>query len=98
MGLFSSKQPKTITDTTFMWNNNVIEITDNGYLQSKGLINMIRIPIRHIETVTYSIITTKPSISVEINIIGKGVILGSLLVGIDLKDEIQDWLIEKLEL
>lgn len=41
---------------------------------------------------------TKPSISVELRIIGKRTVLGHLAVGIDLKDEIQDWLVEKLDL
>ncbi len=33
--------------------------------------------------------------SVDLNIIGKGVILGIITVGIDLKDEVQDWLLKK---
>lgn len=97
MGLFSSKKPKTITENEFSWKDNIIEITEGGYLQSSGLINMVRIPLRHIETVTYSINTLKPSINVDLHIIGKGVVLGTLTVGIDLKDEIQDWLLDKLE-
>jgi hypothetical protein len=98
MSLFGSKaEGKTVTDTEFSWKKNNIRII-NGYLKSEGLINMVRIPIKHIETVTYVINTTKPSISVELRIIGKGTILGTLEVGIDLKDEIQDWLLEKLEL
>ena len=32
--------------------------------------------------------------SVDLNIIGKGVILGVITVGIDLKDEVQDWLLK----
>lgn len=97
MGLFGTKNPKTITDNSFSWKDNVIEITESGYLQSKGLINMVRIPVRHIDTVTYSISTTKPSMSVDLNIIGKGVVLGVITVGIDLKDEVQDWLLNKIE-
>ncbi|WP_242461741.1 hypothetical protein [Bacillus thuringiensis] len=34
----------------------------------------------------------------KINLIGKGVILRTIAVGIDLKDEVQDWLLEKLNL
>jgi hypothetical protein len=41
---------------------------------------------------------TKPSLSVDLQIIGKGTVLGTLAVGIDLKDEIQDWLVDKLDL
>lgn len=33
--------------------------------------------------------------SVNLNIIGKGVILGVITVGIDLKDEVQEWLLKK---
>lgn len=36
--------------------------------------------------------------SVDINLIGKSVVLGTIAVGIDLKDEVQDWLLEKLNL
>lgn len=35
--------------------------------------------------------------SVDLNIIGKGVILGVITVGIDLKDEVQDWLLKNIE-
>lgn len=35
--------------------------------------------------------------SVNLNIIGKGVILGFITVGIDLKDEVQDWLLKKMK-
>lgn len=35
--------------------------------------------------------------SVDLNIIGKGVILGVITVGIDLKDEVQDWLLKKMK-
>ncbi|PEB21746.1 hypothetical protein COI51_15775 [Bacillus toyonensis] len=37
------------------------------------------------------------TICVDLNIIGKGVILGVITVGIDLKDEVQDWLLKKIE-
>ncbi|WP_242280915.1 MULTISPECIES: hypothetical protein [Bacillus cereus group] len=53
---------------------------------------------KYIETVTYEIKTVKVAISVDINLIGKGVILGTIAVGIDLKDEVLDWLLEKLNL
>lgn len=35
--------------------------------------------------------------SVDLNIISKGVVLGVITVGIDLKDEVQDWLLKKIE-
>lgn len=98
MALFGSKTDgKIVTDSEFSWKKNKISIK-NGYLQSEGLINIVRIPIKHIDTVTYMINATKPSMSVDLRIIGKGTVLGTLAVGIDLKDEIQDWLIDKLDL
>ena len=51
MGLFGSSLKKT--DTEFSWNKNKIVIED-GYLRSEGLINTSRIPMKHIDTVTYS--------------------------------------------
>lgn len=35
--------------------------------------------------------------SVDLNIIGKGVILGVITVGIDLKDEVQEWFLKKMK-
>ncbi|EEL61471.1 hypothetical protein bcere0025_58070 [Bacillus cereus F65185] len=35
--------------------------------------------------------------SVNLNIIGKGVILGVITVGIDLKDEVQEWFLKKMK-
>jgi len=97
MGLFSSKNPKTITDTEFLWKDNAIKITDT-YVETSGLINFVRVPKKHIETVTYEIKTGKVSVSVDINLIGKGVVLGTIAVGIDLKEEVQDWLLKNLDL
>ncbi|KWU68451.1 hypothetical protein AWW71_04965 [Bacillus cereus] len=97
MGLFGTKNAKTITDTEFSWKDNKIKITDT-YVESSGLINVVRVPKKHIETVTYEIKTGKVSISVDINLIGKGVVLGTIAVGIDLKEEIQDWLLKNLNL
>lgn len=100
MGLFGSKesQKKKVSSNEFSWKKNKITLTDDGYLVTDGVININRIPIRHIETVTYSINVTKDVAAPEIQIIGKGVVLGTLKVGNETKDEIQDWLLEKLEL
>lgn len=97
MGLFGSKTAKIVTDTEFSWKDNKIKITD-FYVESSGLINIVRVPKKHIETVTYEIKTGKVSMSVDINLIGKGVVLGTIAVGIDLKDEVQDWLLKNLDL
>jgi hypothetical protein len=98
MGLFGSKAlRKIVTDTEFSWKQNKIMIKDD-YLVSEGLINYNRIPISHIETVVLSRNGLKDGIPPELKIIGKGVVLGTLQVGNDLKDEIQDWLLEKLGL
>lgn len=35
--------------------------------------------------------------SVGLNILGKCVILGVITIGIDLKDEVQDWLLKKMK-
>ncbi|MCM3587349.1 hypothetical protein M3182_16550 [Mesobacillus maritimus] len=96
MALFGSKSPeKIVSNTEFSWKANKIKI-ENGYLTSEGLINIVRIPIRDIETVTYTIEGVKEALTPELNIIGKGVLLGKLKVGIDLKDEIQDWILERI--
>ncbi|HHT7202547.1 MULTISPECIES: hypothetical protein [Bacillus] len=97
MGLFGTKNAKIVTDTEFSWKDNKIKITDT-YVESSGLINFVRVPKKHIETVAYEIKTGKVSMSVDINLIGKGVVLGTIAVGIDLKEEVQDWLLKNLDL
>ena len=97
MGIFGAKNPKAITDNKFTWKNNVIEITEAGYLLTSGIIGIVRIPVRHIETVTYTMNPLKPSIDIDINLIGKGVVFGKIIVGMDLTDEVQDWLLERIE-
>ncbi|MCM3454091.1 hypothetical protein M3685_09085 [Heyndrickxia oleronia] len=91
MGLFGSSLKKT--DIEFSWNKNKIVIED-GYLRSEGLINTSRIPMKHIDTVTYSFEGIK--IGPELKIIGQGTVLGTLKVGADLINEIQDWILAKL--
>lgn len=100
MGLFSSKttKKKIVNDQEFSWNKNKVSLTEGGYLVSEGVININRIPIRHIETVVYSVNVTKEIAVPEIQLIGKGVVLGTLKVGNETKDELQDWLLEKLGL
>lgn len=96
MALFGSKaSDKIVNQKEFSWKSNKIKI-ENGYLTSEGLINIVRIPIKDVETVTYTIEGVKEAFTPELNIIGKGVILGKLKVGIDLKDEIQDWILERI--
>jgi hypothetical protein len=96
--MFGSKEKGiTVTANEFAWKKNRIAI-QNGFLVSEGLINVVRIPVKHIETVTYSIEGVKEAIAPELSIIGKGTVLGTLKVGVDLKDDIQDWLIENLGL
>ena len=100
MGLFSSKntKKKIVNDQEFSWNKNKVSLTEDGYLVSEGVININRIPIRHIETVVYSVNVTKEIAVPEIQLIGRGVVLGTLKVGNETKDELQDWLLEKLGL
>ncbi|KKK40098.1 hypothetical protein WQ57_01515 [Mesobacillus campisalis] len=86
---------ETVSEPEFSWKTNKIKI-ENGYLVSEGLINIVRIPVRHIETVTYTIEGVKEAFTPELNIFGKGVLLGKLKVSIDLKDEIQDWILERV--
>ncbi|MGY3716163.1 hypothetical protein ACWE42_11650 [Sutcliffiella cohnii] len=101
MGLFSSSKnskKKIVSEKEYAWNKNKIELTDDGYLLSDGIININRIPIRHIETIVYSVNITKEVAVPELQIIGKGVVLGTIKVGHDEKDELQDWLLDRLEL
>lgn len=64
------------------------------HLESLGL---FVIPVRHIKTVTYTMNPLKPSIDININLTGKGVVLGKIIVEMDLTDEVQDWLLERIE-
>lgn len=96
MGIFS-KSEKVVSETEFSWNKNKIEITQDGYLRSEGLINVVRIPLRHIDTVTYGIVGVKDVLTPDLHIIGQGVVLGTLRVGSDLINEIQDWILSKIE-
>lgn len=94
--MFGSKEKGTvITENEITWKKNRIAI-EKGYLVSSGLINIVRIPVKHIETVTYSIDGVKEVLTPEIKLIGKGTVLGTLKVGVDLRDEIQDWILEKI--
>ncbi|MGN4865229.1 hypothetical protein [Bacillus cereus] len=70
MSLFGTKNPKTVTDTEFSWKDNKIKITER-YVETSGLINFIRVPKKHIETVTYEIKAGKVAMSVDINLIRK---------------------------
>lgn len=96
LGLFGKDTAFKITDDAIKWKQNEIKI-ENGYIVSSGLINIVRIPLRHVETITISSEGIKEAIIPELNIIGKGTVLGKLKVGGDIKDEIQDWLLQKIE-
>lgn len=100
MGIFGSKdkRKKKVSMNEYSWKENKIAITEDGYIISEGSINANRIPIRHIDTITYSMNVTKDIGVPEIQIIGKGVILGTLKVANETKDELQDWLLARLGL
>lgn len=96
LGIFGKDSAFKITENEITWKQNSIKI-EKGYIVSAGLINIVRIPLRHVDTVSISSSGIKDAILPELNIIGKGTVLGTLKVGIDIKDEIQDWLLGKIE-
>jgi len=95
VGLFSGKDTLNVTSTAYSWKKNEIKIED-GYLISKGIITNIRVPIEAIETVVWSMNPAKPTLAPSLKIIGKGVVLVELAVGIDLINEIQDWILKNI--
>ncbi|MCM3675030.1 hypothetical protein M3699_14325 [Peribacillus simplex] len=95
MALFGGKETLTVTDKEYSWKKNEIKI-ENGYLVSKGIINNIRVPLSAIETAVWSINPTKPTIVPTLKIIGRGVVLAELAVGIDIINDIQDWILKNI--
>ncbi|MBT2605629.1 hypothetical protein J7E55_21855 [Bacillus sp. ISL-53] len=95
MALFGGKETLTVTDTEYSWKKNEIKIIE-GYLVSKGVINNIRVPLNAIETAVWSLNPTKPTITPTLKIIGKGVVLAELAVGIDIINDIQDWILKNI--
>ncbi|MGY3314657.1 hypothetical protein ACV242_003153 [Peribacillus simplex] len=95
MALFGGKETSTVTDKEYVWKKNEIKI-ENGYLVSKGIINNIRVPLNAIETAVWSINPTKPTIAPTLKIIGKGVVLAEMAVGIDIINDIQDWILKNI--
>lgn len=92
MALFGGKNTLTATETEYSWKKNKIKI-ENGYLTSSGVINTIRVPLNAIETVVWSMNPAKATIIPTLKIIGKGVVLAEIQVGIDIINDIQDWIL-----
>ncbi|GIN87650.1 hypothetical protein J6TS2_40360 [Heyndrickxia sporothermodurans] len=95
MALLGENTTWTTTNTEFFWKKNRL-IVENGYLTSSGVINNIRVPLRAIETVVWSINPAKPTISPSLKIIGKGIVLAEIQVGIDIINDVQDWILTKI--
>ncbi|MED3655285.1 hypothetical protein P4489_13350 [Heyndrickxia sporothermodurans] len=87
----------TESNMEYLWKKNKITI-ENGYLMSSGLINNVRVPLKAIETVVWAINPAKPTLSPALKIIGKGIVLAEIQIGIDIINDVQDWILEKLEI
>ncbi|MDH5161830.1 hypothetical protein [Heyndrickxia oleronia] len=94
MALLEEMSTLTTTNTEFIWKKNKIVI-DNGYLTTSGVINNIRVPLNAIETVVWSINPAKPTLSPCLKIIGKGIVLAEIQIGIDIINDVQDWILTK---
>lgn len=89
------KATRNVNDNEFTWKKNVIKI-ENDYLLTGGTLHTTRIPLDSIETVVWSLNPLKPTIAPNIRIIGKGVILAELPIGLDIINDVQDWILEKI--
>lgn len=104
MGFFSNSKSKfdrevISTENSIKFATFSMEITPNGFLKIEDYFNIHKIPLKHIDTVTYSIKDKKDSTSsANMNIIGKGVVLCTLTFDhkSDHKDIVQEWLLEKI--
>lgn len=104
MGLFSSG--KKVDEKEFTWKSNFQKNKWPIFLETGGLIGTIRVPIHAIETVVIETLepfeslniikAAKEAITPRVILIGKGTKLAYLKVGIDIANEIQDWLLEKV--
>ncbi|MBM7649199.1 hypothetical protein JOC78_002152 [Bacillus ectoiniformans] len=86
----------TVTDQEYLWKKNCIK-AENNYLVSKGLITNVRIPIKHIDTVVYSMNPKKPAIVPVLKIIGQGTVLAEMDIPAIYIESVQDWLLQVIE-
>ena len=103
MGFFKKDtvEETVTTDKEFKYGTNHLFITNNGYLMLNNGYTQFRIYLKHIDTVVYYTQDQTSSIngSIALNIVGQGVVLGSVYVTNSgfLKDQLQDWLIARIE-
>lgn len=108
MALFGGdkKNGKTVSDSEFSWKSNFLKI--NGrFLETGGLIGTCRVPLNAIETVVIETIepmdslnvlkAAKEAMSPRVILIGKGTRLTYIKVGLDIANDIQEWLLDKID-
>ncbi|WP_338449505.1 hypothetical protein R4Z09_25575 [Niallia oryzisoli] len=108
MGIFSggAKTNKQVSEIEYSWKSNFLKI--NGkFLETGGLIGTIRVPLEAIETVVIETLEPIESLNVlkaakeamtpRVILIGKGTRLAYLKVGIDIANEVQEWLLERIQ-
>lgn len=89
MGLFS--QPKAInTPSEYSFKHNFLKV-NGDFLEIGGLIGTARVHLDAIETVAYSV--KVPGITMALKIIGCGVVLAEVNVGVDIMNEVQEWIL-----
>lgn len=93
--MFKAKETRDVTNTEFIWKKNYFKIKD-GYLKTGGTLNTNRIPLNAIETVVWSLNPLKPTMTPPLRVIGKGVVLAEIPVGIDIIEDIQDWIVNNV--
>ncbi|MFY3790429.1 hypothetical protein ACOQFO_01725 [Ureibacillus sp. MALMAid1270] len=102
MGFFRGKNGVNVTDSEFTWKTNFLKI--NGrFLETGGLIGTIRVPIDAIETIVIETLepmdslnilkAAKEAMSPRVILIGKGTRLAYLKIGIDIANDVQEWLL-----
>lgn len=106
MGIFSKGKKNTFSESEISWKGNSIKI-NGAFFETEGLIGAVRIPLDAIETVvietnepieSFNVIkAAKEAMTPRVVLVGKGTKLAYLKVGIDGANEIQEWILDKIQ-
>ncbi|MFD1387652.1 hypothetical protein ACFQ4Z_12655 [Oceanobacillus oncorhynchi subsp. oncorhynchi] len=91
--MFGEKKGVKVNAETFTWKKNVIKV-EGDYFTTGGTLVNSRIPVDAIETVVWGMNPLKPTVIPKVKIIGKGTVLAEIPVGLDIINDVQDWILE----
>ena len=93
--MFGDKKGTKDNADSFTWKKNVIKV-EGDYFTTGGTLVTSRIPVDAIETVVWGMNPLKPTIAPHLKIVGKGVVLAEIPVGLDIINEVQDWMMDNV--